>query len=74
MTNVRVESGAASVSIRVPEGVAARIQTKGGLSTIQVDTRRFPQAGDVYQSADYETATNKVDIDVQMGVGSVNII
>jgi len=72
-TRVSVESGAASVNINVPEGVAARIQTKGGLSTIQVDSQRFPQTGGVYQSADYETAANKVEMDIQMGVGSVNI-
>jgi len=72
-TRVSVESGAASVNINVPEGVAARIQTKGGLSTIQVDSQRFPQTGGVYQSADYETAANKVEMDIQMGVGSVTI-
>jgi hypothetical protein len=72
-TRVSVESGAASVNINVPEGVAARIQTRGGLSTIQVDTQRFPQTGNVYQSVDYETAANKVEMDIQMGVGSVSI-
>lgn len=72
-TRVFVESGAASVNITVPDGVAARIQTKGGLSSIQVDTQRFPQMGSVYQSVDYDTAANKVDMDIQMGVGSVNI-
>jgi hypothetical protein len=72
-TRLFVESGAASINITVPEGVAARIQTKGGLSSIQVDTQRFPQMGSVYQSVDYETAANKVDMDIQMGVGSVSI-
>lgn len=72
-TRVSVESGAASVNISVPEGVAARIQTKGGLSTIQVDGQRFPQMGGVYLSADYESAANKVEMDIQMGVGSVTI-
>lgn len=72
-TRLFVESGAASVNIAVPEAVAARIQTKGGLSSIQVDTQRFPQMGSVYQSVDYEAAANKVDMDIQMGVGSVSI-
>lgn len=72
-TRVFIESGAASVNITVPEGVAARIQTKGALSTTQIDTQRFPQSGGLYQSVDYETAANKVEMDVQMGVGSINI-
>jgi len=29
--------------------------------------------GDVYQSADYGTAPNKVDVNVETGVGSVDV-
>jgi hypothetical protein len=72
-TRVMVESGAASVDIRIPQGVAARIRSRGGLSSLSLDRSRFPRTGDTYQSADYDTALNKVDIDVQMGVGSVTI-
>ncbi|HEY5668838.1 MAG TPA: DUF5668 domain-containing protein [Anaerolineales bacterium] len=72
-TRATIESGAASVNIAIPEGVAARIRTQGGLSTFEVDTNRFPQVGGVYQSPDYDTATNRIDMDIQMGVGSVKI-
>lgn len=73
MTEVRCSSGAASLVIRVPGGVAARIRTKGGLSSTSVDRRRFPRQGTTYQSPDYDTATNRVDIQLQIGVGSVDI-
>lgn len=72
-TRADIESGVASVSVRVPQGVAARIQVKGGLSGINVDTRRFARSGGIYQSADYDSATNKADIYIQTGVGSVDI-
>jgi len=72
-TRVMVESGAASVDIRIPSGVAARIRSRGGLSSLSLDRSRFPRTGEIYQSADYDTASNKVDIDIQMGVGSVTI-
>jgi hypothetical protein len=72
-TRVQVESGAASVTVQVPQNVAARIRWSGGLSSIQVDTLRFHKMGDLYQSPDYDTAANRADISVQMGVGSVNI-
>jgi hypothetical protein len=39
-----------------------------------VDVARFPRVGDVYQSIDYGTATNSVDIDASGGVGSLRII
>lgn len=72
-TRATVRSGAASVNLRVPQGVAARIRAKGGLASIDVDTLRFPRLGDEYVSSDYETAANRVDIDVETGVGAVEV-
>lgn len=72
-TRVRVETGVSSFNIHVPEEVAARIRVRGGLSSLSVDQRRFPKVADGYQSPDYETAQNRADIDVQLGVGSVSI-
>lgn len=73
-TRVEVEGGAASVVIQVPRGVAARIAgDQGGAFSIKVDLQRFPRIGNDYQSVDYETATNKVDIQTRMGAGSVEV-
>jgi hypothetical protein len=44
-----------------------------GLGSIQVDESRFPRMGDGYQSTDYATAENRVDLDIQGGVGSVHV-
>jgi hypothetical protein len=72
-TNVKAQAGAAALTIEVPTGVAARIRTRVGLGSVQVDQVRFPKIGDIYQSIDYATATDRVDIDVQGGVGSLKI-
>jgi hypothetical protein len=72
-TIAEFKTGAASLEVLIPPGVAARIQASGGLSTVQVDRNRFPRSGNVYQSADYEIAANKVELRVEMGVGSVGI-
>jgi hypothetical protein len=72
-TKARVESGAASVSVQVPEGVAASINTSSGLSEIRVDQARFPRSGGRYQSADYDSAENKVELYLSMGVGSIDV-
>jgi hypothetical protein len=72
-TVVRAEAGAASLTIEVPSGVAARIRSRMALGTTQIDETRFPRIGDIYQSVDYGTASNHVDIDVQGGVGSVRV-
>jgi hypothetical protein len=72
-TTAVFKTGAASLELRIPSGVAAYIQTSSGLSSITVDKNRFPRIGNGYKSADYDVATNKVDIRVEMGVGSVDI-
>jgi hypothetical protein len=72
-TRARIDAGAASVTVHIPSGVAARIRAGGGLASVNVDRNRFPRQGGVYQSPDYETASNKVDLKIETGVGSINV-
>jgi hypothetical protein len=72
-TRVDTHSGAAAMRLSIPAGVAARIRVSSGLSGIGVDTLRFPQSGSGYESPDYETAANRVEISVESGLGSVDI-
>lgn len=73
-SQVKVEAGAASVELRVPEGVAARIHTETGLVGLKVDPQRFPATGtNSYESPDFISAANKVEIKVEAGVGSIDI-
>jgi hypothetical protein len=73
-TSVRAETGAASLTVEVPSGVAARIRTRMTLGSSQIDEATFPRAGDAFESPDYATASNRVDLDVSGGVGSVRVI
>jgi hypothetical protein len=73
LTHVKVEAGAASLVLEVPEGVAARIESESGLASISIDQNRFPKINGVYQSSDYESTPNKVDIRLESGVASIEI-
>lgn len=73
VVTMRVNGGVGAATITVPPGVAARIRVDGGLGGIRVDESRFPKFGSVYQSADYASAANRIDIDVDGGVGSITI-
>jgi hypothetical protein len=73
-TSVRAQSGAATMTLEVPPGVAARIKLQMALGSSQVDESRFPRTATGYESPDYATAANRVDIDIQGGVGSVKVI
>ena len=72
-TRVEIHSGAASVTIRLPEGVAGRIQVESGLSNINVDDSRFPRVADRFETPGFDEAVNKADIFIKTGVGSVDI-
>ena len=71
--DVRVDAGAAQVSIEIPAGVAARIRSQVGLGSTSVDTVRFPRTPDGWESADFATAERRVEIRVAGGLGSVRI-
>ena len=69
-----MEAGAASVNIRVPEGTAARIRVKDSVVTMNVDTNRFPQLDSgMYQSANFDSATDRAEINVEAGLGAVSV-
>lgn len=73
MTNAHIKSGVAAVKIHLPAGVGARIRVQSGLSGVNVSPARFTRDGDVYTSSEYTTATNRLDLFVETGVGSVDI-
>ncbi len=73
VTTMRVNGGVGSVMVAIPQGVAARIRVDSGIGATRVDQARFPKLGEVYQSADYAGAANRIDIEVDGGVGSIDI-
>lgn len=69
-----VEAGVASINIRVPENVPARVRAEQGVSSINVDTNRFPRSSSgFYQSANFDTSPDRVEINIKAGVGSVSV-
>ena len=61
---VRVSGGAASVNVRVPDGVEARVMTSGGLISVQ---GRGETPG-------YSTARDRVSVTVSGGATSVRVV
>ena len=58
----------------MPSNVALRVDFEGGVSTLNVDRNRFPETGrQTFQSPDYETAANRVDLRIEAGASTVNI-
>jgi hypothetical protein len=71
---VEIDFGAASLDVTVPEGVALRLEMHGGASSLSIDETRFPRrSAGFYESADYPTATHRVEMRLEGGANSVTI-
>ena len=72
-THVDIDTGASSIKVSIPSGVAASIRVKSGIASVKVNSR-FPRLyGGLYQSTDYSTAANRVDMTIDAGVGSIEV-
>ncbi|MEO8287434.1 MAG: DUF5668 domain-containing protein [Chloroflexota bacterium] len=71
-TTSHIAGGAMNLMLYIPANVAARIQTKAGLASINVDPcYRRVDAG--YISDNYDTEVNRLDLVVEVGMSSVTI-
>jgi hypothetical protein len=69
---VTIEGGVGRTVLAIPQGVAARITVNQGLGNVQV-IGNYQRQENRYISPSYDTATNRVDVQVDSGVGSIVI-
>jgi hypothetical protein len=69
--NVRISGGAATYTIRVPEGTPARITLKGGMNS--VNAVGFSQQGGRYVNTAWDESQPHIDIAVDLGMGTLNL-
>ncbi len=72
-TVVNAGSGAGNVIVRIPSGVAARIRATTGLGKAMVDPRFGKIDSVTYQSPDFDSAADKVEIMAHSGAGNVSV-
>jgi DUF4097 and DUF4098 domain-containing protein YvlB len=71
--SVIAKTGAGNVIVCIPSGVAARIHATTGLGKVIVDSRFSKIDGNTYQSPDFDSAANRVEITVNSGAGNVSV-
>lgn len=71
--NVRVKSGIGKSVIEIPAGMEARIRATAGIGNIDVNGD-FQRDGSYYLSRNFDSAQNRVEIDVNGGIGELRII
>jgi hypothetical protein len=73
LTDMKLEAGAASITIRVPESAGCEIISNTFLSS--KDFKGFTKIGkQQYQTPNFAASTNKIKIDLQAGVARVDIV
>jgi hypothetical protein len=71
-SRVTLSGGIGETIIHIPEGVAARIRTKTGIGSVQV-YGNYTRSNNEHISPDFNTADNRVDLEVKGGIGSIRI-
>ena len=66
-----VDTGVGELDIIIPTGMAARIRVDRGLGSIEVRDKDYRQEEDVYVSPDFEGAADRVDLEIDAGIGKV---
>jgi len=70
---VDANSGAGNVVVSIPSGMAARIQATTGMGKVIIDPQFSQIDKNTYQSPDFDTAANKVEITAKSGAGNVSV-
>ncbi len=70
--DVRIEGGIGSATVRLPSDVGVRVRVDGGLGS--VDARGLIKRDDVYVNAAYGQSAVTIDVRVEAGIGSVELL
>ena len=72
-TYVYIKADVANIEVNIPDGVDAKIWVDTDLSAFDVDESRFPKQGDYYISDNFDTAQNRIYLEIDSDVGRVEV-
>ena len=68
---VKIDAGLADLSVRLPSDVGARVKVESGPYTIEA--KGLTQDGDVYTNAAYGASGVTIQVNVEAGIGMINL-
>ncbi|MDO8532953.1 MAG: toast rack family protein [Dehalococcoidia bacterium] len=73
-TAITIKAGAtSSINLDIPKNVEARIKANLGLASLSIDGDRFQKRDGFYISSKFDSAQNRLDLDLDAGTSSVTI-
>jgi len=73
-SSIDIDSGVGKITLVIPEDVGIKAKLDTGIGKKSLSGRDWQQKGDTYISENYERAFTKLDIELDQGVGKVEII
>ncbi len=73
LTKASINAGVGAITVQIPKEVGARIIVAKGLGSVRLESARFTHFGNEYKSLNYDTAENKLDLEIRGGVGTITI-
>ncbi|HEY7751105.1 MAG TPA: DUF5668 domain-containing protein [Ignavibacteriaceae bacterium] len=71
-SHIRIEAGASDINVFVPKSSGCKVNISSALSSKKLN--EFTKKGSgVYETENFETAGNKIFVDIECGVSSINI-
>ncbi len=70
---VKMQAGASNVRIQVDANTGVRIRLQGALSATNLDELGWARVDDYYVSPGFDEALSRVDLDLKMGVGNLEL-
>lgn len=69
---IRIDGGIGEITVRVPDTLPARLAIETGIGTTNVEGD-FRQEGDIYTTEGWEDASERLDVTIQVSVGTVRV-
>jgi hypothetical protein len=71
--NVKIDTGASSIDLSIPEAVGTKVKLDGALKSSNLKNLGWKYEQGVYQSSNYDSAQKKINVDLDMGAGSLDV-
>ena len=70
---VDISMGAGSLTLIIPDGLQVRLTRDVGIGDFEINDSRFVRDGNVFMTRDFDESEDYVEINLDMGVGELNI-
>ena len=72
-THAHIKADVANLEVTIPDGVAAKIKVDVDLSAFEVNGGRFSRRGDYYISQDFDSAENRLELELDGDITRVQV-